>query len=149
MSQQDRAGARKPAGRAKSALRIVPADPAALLRQYVDELGALERELVEIRPKLRRVEVLHGLIRERFAQAAAASSFETRGERYGCTLGQCAYRSSVDYEGVRKHLGLRAYSEIATPTLKDLEATLPPDVLARVVQYDYTGARPIKTFEIA
>ena len=132
-----------------STLRIVPSDPAEQLRQYVDELGALEKELVEIRPKLRRVEVLHGLIRDRFRSHAATEAVEARGVRYGVTLGPCAFRSTVDYDAVRKAMGLAAYAEIAQPTLKALEATLAPDVVARVVTYDYTGARPVKTFEIA
>ena len=45
-------------------------------------------------------------------------------------------------------MGLKAYAAIARPTLKDLEETLPPEVLARVVTYDYIGARPVKTFPI-
>ena len=140
----------KPPRRATSAtLRIVPSDPAEQLRQYVDELGALEKELVEIRPKLRRVEVLHGLIRDRFRSHAATEAVEARGVRYGVTLGPRAFRSTVDYDAVRKAMGLEAYAKIAQPTLKALEATLAPDVVARVVTYDYTGARPVKTFEIA
>ena len=145
------ATARKPNTSAKTATRlaVVPNDPAALLRQYVDELGTLERELIEVRPKLRRVEVLHDLIRERFNASPAGLSLETRGERYGCTLGARAFRSTLDYDAIRKHLGLKTYAEIARPTLKDVELKLPPEVLARVVKYDYTGARPIKTFELA
>ena len=130
----------KPPRRATSptsaTLRIVPSDPAEQLRQYVDELGSLERELVEIRPKLRRVEVLHGLIRDRFRAHAATEAVEARGVRYGVTLGPCAFRSTVDYDAVRKAMGLAAYAEIAQPTLKALEATLAPDVVARVVTYD-------------
>jgi hypothetical protein len=148
-----RAPAKKPvlpAGRAPSPRRlaIVPADPAALLRQHVDELGALEAELVEVRPKLRRVEVLHELIRKHYAKKPAQAAFEARGERFLATLGPCAYRSSIDYPAVQKHMGLKAYAEIARPTLKDLEEKLPPEVLARVVKYDYIGARPVKTFEV-
>jgi hypothetical protein len=139
-----------PGGRAPSPrLAIVPADPAALLRQHVDELGALEAELVEVRPKLRRVEVLHDLIRKQFEKKSAKGAFEARGERYLATLGACAYRSTVDYPAVQKHMGLARYAAIARPTLKDLEETLPPEVLARVVTYDYIGARPVKTFELS
>ena len=140
---------RKPPQRAAPALSIVPSDPAELLRQYVDELGALEKFLVEVRPKLRRVEVLHGLIRDRFRENAPSESVEARGLCYGVTLGACAFRSTVDYDAVRKAMGLKAYADIAQPTLKALEATLAPDVVARVVRYDYTGARPVKTFELA
>lgn len=139
-----KSGARKPAARA---LRVVPSDPAAQLRALVDELGRLEAEAIEMRPKLKRIEVLKDLIRERFEREAAAKSFEARGTEYGAALGPKAYRSQVDYAGLRKHMGLASYAAIATPTLADLEKTLAPDVFARFVRYDYTGARPVKTFE--
>jgi hypothetical protein len=137
--------ARKPAGRE---LKIVPNDPSELLRQWVDELGRLEQELVEVRPRLRRVEVLRDLIRERFAGTPPATAHETRGAAFLATLGPCAFQSSIDYDAAQKALGLKAYAAIARPTLKALEETLAPDVLARVVSYGYTGARPLKTFPL-
>jgi hypothetical protein len=140
---------KKPPARAARSLAVVPSDPAKLLRQYVDELGRLEAAAVEFRPILKRIEVLKDLIRERYAQQDAQKSFEARGAAYGAALGPRAYRSTVDYPGLRKHMGLAAYSAIATPTLADLEKTLAPDVFARFVRYAYTGARPVKTFEIA
>jgi hypothetical protein len=139
--------ARKPAARA-TALALVPSDPAALLAQWVDELGRLEAELVEVRPRLRRVEVLRDLIRERYAREPPATAHETRGAAFLATLGPCAFQSSIDYEAAQKALGLKAYAAIARPTLKALEETLAPDVLARVVSYGYTGARPLKTFPL-
>jgi len=140
------AARKKPARRA---LQLVSRDPAAQLAAWCDELGELDKELIEIRPKLRRVETLRALIRERFADRAAAEGIETRGARYLVTLGPRAYESAVDYEAVQKHMGLRDYAAIARPTLKALEEILPPDVLARVVTHDYRGARPVKTFELA
>jgi hypothetical protein len=130
------------------ALAIVSNDPAVLLRQHVDELGALEAELATVRVKLRRVETLRELIRKQFEKKPAAKSFEARGAKYFATLGACAWQSEIDYNAVKKALGLAGYAAIAKPTLKVLEETLPPDVLARVVAYDYRGARPLKTFEI-
>jgi hypothetical protein len=139
--------ARKPAGRA-TALALVPSDPNALLAAWVDELGRLEQDLVEVRPRLRRVEVLRDLIRERYAASPPATAHETRGAAFLATLGPCAFQSSIDYEAAQKALGLKAYAAIARPTLKALEETLAPDVLARVVSYGYTGARPLKTFPL-
>jgi hypothetical protein len=133
----------------KPALKIVPNDPAELLRQYCDELGSLEALAVEFRPKLKRIEVLKDLIRERFEKQGAEKTFEARGETYGAALGAKAYRSVVDYPGICSHMGLKAYAAISTPTLADLEATLPPNVFARFVRYAYTGARPVKTFEVS
>lgn len=132
----------------KAALAVVSSDPAVLLAQHVDELGALEAELAPVRVKLRRVETLRDLIRKQFEKKPAGKSFEARGRKYFATLGACAWQSEVDYNQVVKALGLAGYAKIAKPTLKVLEETLPPDVLARVVSYDYRGARPLKTFEI-
>lgn len=119
------------------------------MRQWIDELGALDRELTEVRPKLKRVEVLRDLIRERFAAKAAATGFDSRGERYLATLGPKAYQSSIDYEAVKKTIGLQAYAAIARPTLAELQKTLAPDVFARVVSHGFTGARPVKTFPLS
>jgi hypothetical protein len=150
MAKPARASApKKPPARAARSLAVVPSDPAELLRQYVDELGSLECAAVEMRPMLKRIETLKDLIRERFENKDAQKSFEARGAAWGAALGPRAYRSTVDYAGLRKHMGLAAYSAIATPTLADLEKTLAPDVFARFVRYAYTGARPVKTFEIA
>ena len=129
-------------------LKLVPADAAALLAQHVYEHGALQSELCEARAKIRRVETLRELIRKHFEKEPAAKAFEARGARFFATLGPRAWQSSVDYDAVIKAVGLRAYVEIARPTLKILGETLAPDVLARVVTQDYTGARPLKTFEI-
>ena len=144
------AAAKKPlavAALAVSHLAVVPTDPAVLLAQHIDELGALESELAPIRVKLRRVETLRELIRRHFEKKPAAKSFEARGKKYFATLGACAWQSEVDYKAVQKALGLAGYAAIAKPTLKALEETLAPDVLARVVAYDYRGARPLKTFD--
>jgi hypothetical protein len=139
---------RKAPGRA-GGLKLVASDPAAQLAQWVDELGALEAELVEVRPRLRRVDVLRDLIRARYAAEPASTAHETRGAAFLATLGPCAYESTIDYEAVVKAIGLKAYAAIARPTLKTLAETLAPDVLARVVSYAYSGARPLKTFPLA
>jgi hypothetical protein len=131
------------------ALAIVSRDPAVLLAQAVDELGSLEAELTPIRIKLRRVETLRELIRKHYEAEPAAAGFETRGARYLATLGPCAWQSTVDYDAVQRAIGLKAYASLARPTLKALEETLAPDVLARVVTWDYKGARPLKTFALA
>ncbi|HEV8500448.1 MAG TPA: hypothetical protein VGR63_02640 [Casimicrobiaceae bacterium] len=148
MSTARKPAAAPPAPKRAPRLAVVERDPAVLLAQHVDELGALEAELVEARAKIRRAETLRELIRRHYEKEPAAKAFEARGARFFATLGPRAWHSSVDYEAVIKALGLRAYAEIARPTLKILEETLAPDVLARVVKQDYTGARPLKTFEI-
>jgi hypothetical protein len=149
------APARKPPASAKTAparkpaqLAVVESRPEILLAQHVDELGFLEAELVPIRAKLRRVEVLRELIRRHYEKKPAAASFETRGAHFFATLGACAWQSAIDTEALIKAVGLRRYSELARPTLKALEETLAPDILQKVVSYSYAGARPLKTFAI-
>lgn len=138
----------KRAPRLAPRIAIVERDPAVLLAQHVDELGALEAELVEARAKMRRAETLRELIRKHYEAEPAEKAFEARGARFFATLGPRAWQSAIDYDEVRRAMGLKAYAEIAKPTLKALEETLAPDVLARVVTHGYTGARPLKTFEI-
>jgi len=131
-----------------AALRAVPADPAALLAEHVDELGALEKELVPIRPKLKRVEQLRELIRRRFESKPAGASFETRGRAYLATLGPQAFEASIDLDRLKKIIGLARYAEISRPTLKAIEESLAPDIVAKVVTHSYRGARPLKTFAL-
>src|SRR3954471_9118029 len=111
---------RKPPRRAaaKPALAIVPNDPAEVLRQNIDELGRLEADVIEIRPKLRRIETLRELIRGRYAGEQPSSAFETRGADYLATLGPCALQASIDYAAVEKIMGVKAYAAISRPSLK-------------------------------
>lgn len=129
-------------------LKLVPASPEAQLAEWIDELGALEAELVQFRPKLTRIETLRGLIRERFDGKPADKSFESRGARYVAALEPRAYERAADWPGLCKEIGLKAYAAIAKPTLKAAEKAVAPDVLAKYVKQDYTGARPLKTFPI-
>ena len=129
-------------------LAIVPNDPAALLAAQVDELGALEKEMIPIRPKLVRIETLRGLIRKHYENEPAAKAFETRGAGFLATLGPRAYERSIDCAALAKEIGLKAFAAIARPTLKVVEETCAPDVVARVIKQDYVGARPLKTFAL-
>ena len=148
------APAKKPPARAPAPakparrLAVVPADPRALLAAQVDELGALEKEMVTIRPKLVRIETLRGLIRKHYENEPAAKAFETRGAAFLATLGPRAYERSIDCAKLAKEIGLKAYAAIARPTLKVVEETCAPDVVARVIKQDYVGARPLKTFAL-
>jgi hypothetical protein len=130
-------------------LKIVPADPAAQLAGYIDELGALEAEMIAVRPKLTRIETLRALIRERFDGKEKHKAFEARGAHYTATLGPCAYQRSLDAAALSRAIGLKAYAAIAKPTLKDAGDAVAPHILAKCVTQDYTGARPLKTFEIS
>jgi hypothetical protein len=148
------APAKKPPARAPAPakparrLAVVPTDPRALLAQQVDELGRLEKEMVTIRPKLVRIETLRGLIRKHYEDEPAAKAFETRGAEFLATLGPRAYERSIDCAQLAKEIGLKAYATIARPTLKVVEETCAPDVVARVIKQDYVGARPLKTFAL-
>ena len=102
--------------------------------------------MVTIRPKLVRIETLRGLIRKHYENEPAAKAFETRGARFSRRSGPRAYERSIDCATLAKEIGLKAYAAIARPTLKVVEETCAPDVVARVIKQDYVGARPLKTF---
>jgi hypothetical protein len=149
----ERSGARSRAAAASvvpggRALKLVPADPAAQLAEAIDELGALEAEMILIRPKLTRIETLRALIRERFDDKPKEKTFEARGAHYTATLGPCAYQRSLDSQALVKAIGLKAYAAIARPTLKDVVAAVAPHIAAKCITQDYTGARPLRTFPI-
>ena len=133
-----------PAGR----LKLVPASPEAQLAEWIDELGQLEHEMIEVRPKLTRIETLRGLIRERFAGEAPHKTFEARGARYTATLGPRAYERTLDTAALMRAIGIRAYAAIAKPTLKAVCEAVPPHISAKCITQDYIGARPLKTFPI-
>jgi len=151
--QADATAARKraaasviPGGRT---LKLVPADPAAQLAEWIDELGSLESEMIAVRPKLTRIETLRALIRERFDDKPKEKTYTTRGALYTATLGPRAYQRSLDAAALLRAIGLKAYAAIAKPLLKDVCEAVEPRIAAKCITQDYTGARPLKTFPIA
>ena len=105
--------------------------------------------MIPVRPKLVRIETLRGLIRKHYEDEPAPAAFETRGAHFLATLGPRAFERSIDCPALVKEIGLKAYAAIARPTLKTVEETCAPDVVARVIKQDYSGARPLKTFNIS
>lgn len=151
--QADATAARKPAAAASvihpgGRLKLVPADPAAQLAEWVDELGSLESEMIAVRPKLARIETLRALVRERFDDHPKEKTYTTRGALYTATLGPRAFQRSLDAAALLRAIGLKAYAAIAKPLLKDVCETVEPRIAAKCITQDYTGARPLKTFPI-
>lgn len=137
--------------KAKAALLVHPPPfdfRAEQLAAEVDELGALERELTPLKPKLARADVLRKSIRSRFDADAAAASFEARGEKFIISVGPRAVERTIDLDKLWKLAGVATFRRIATVTLARLEAAgLAPGVIPQVVTSDYTGSRTLKVLE--
>jgi hypothetical protein len=119
----------------------------ALVAANVDELGALERELMPYRAKLTRIDMLRAAIRTSYDNEDAAAGFEARGAKYVCMIGARAEKRVINVPALIKKVGLKFYSQLCAPTITALEAMCACDIVAAVVTSEQTGARSIRTFQ--
>lgn len=127
----------------------IPAARLKLIAQTVDELGALEQRVLPYKADLARIEILRKALRVQYDDAPASETHEAKGEYFVATLGPRAYLRSINPAKLIKAIGLKVYATFATCTLAALEANVDAVIVAGVVTSDYTGPRPIKTFERA
>ncbi len=130
----------------------MPSPKAALpkpnpLAPLVDELGALERDLAPYAARIARVEMLRKAVRNAYATAHAAETFEAAGAHFVALIGARALVRVIDFKALAKALGLAAYAKIATVTLAALEANAPCTVIASVVTSEATGTRSLRIVE--
>jgi hypothetical protein len=122
-------------------------DPLAAL---ADELGEIDRTLAPFRTRIARETALKSQMRAAVEAAEVPSDVEVRvaGTRFDVILGPKALEKSIDFKGLAKRIGLKAYAAFAKCTLKDLE-THAPGRQAEVVTSAQTGPRSLKIFERA
>lgn len=119
----------------------------AKLAAEVDELGALEKELAPLKPKLARLELLRKSVRTRYDASPAAESFEATGQRFMVIVGARANESVINYPVLIKSIGAKLFHAIAKTTLKALEEHVPCAVRAACITVEPIGTRSLKTFE--
>lgn len=119
----------------------------AKLAAEVDELGALEKELAPLKPKLDRVELLRKSVRARYDASPAGECFEAKGSRFVVMVGARANQSVIDHARLFKAIGAKLFQSLAKTTLKALEENVSCAVRADVVSVQQIGARSLKTFE--
>jgi hypothetical protein len=117
------------------------------LASQVDELGALEAEILPYKGKILRVDTLRRAIREHFASAPPLAPIETLGAKYGAALGACGSQRWINPALLIKAIGAKAYAAIAVVTLAVLERNVSREIAAGVITSKATGARTLTTFE--
>lgn len=118
-----------------------------LLAAEVDELGALEKELLPFAEKIKRIDALRKRIRIEFDSVPAADAREVHGKRFFAVVGPRAFQRTIDMVELIKSIGLKVFSRLATMSLATLEDNVDPVVVSKVVSTAQTGTRPLKTFE--
>lgn len=106
-----------------------------------DELGDLERDIEQYKPKAGRVEVLRAALRAAYSKADPGKRFEVAGERWKVLIGKAGNASVVDKRELLKLVGPSQFAEIAAITLKALEEHCSKDVLGAVVSLEAVGPR--------
>jgi hypothetical protein len=125
-----------------------PADPQAKLREMVDELGSLEKELSPFSGKIKRVDALRASIRGEYANHPAGEAYTVEGARFAVSIGARGHQTIVDVKALYKAIRTAAFLEIVTVTQKAL-ATVGAGVAAACTKEEQTGPRTLKIFERA
>ena len=124
-----------------------PGIQASVIAEQCDELGALEKELLPLKPKFARIEMLRKAIRAHFDASPAAEAFEASGAKFLVLVGPRATERTINPAKLIKAIGAKVYATFATVTLKALEENVSCDIIAGVVTSAPTGSRTLKTFE--
>lgn len=111
------------------------------LARMADELGDLEREIEDWKPKFGRVEVLRAALRAAFQKGDPGKRYEVSGERWTVLLGKAGNASVVHKSELLKLVGPSKFAEIASITLRALEEQCSKDVLGAVVSLEAVGPR--------
>jgi prefoldin subunit 5 len=125
-----------------------PADTQAKLREMVDELGSLEKELSPFAGKIKRIDALRTSIRGEYATQPAGESFTVEGAKFAVAIGARGHQTIVDVKALYKAIRTAAFLEIVTVTQKAL-AAVGAGVAAAVTREEQTGPRTLKIFERA
>ena len=109
-------------------------------KRVVDEYGALDGELV--RHKARRMDELGKIIRSWHLDADPEAGVSSTGDKYEVFLSAAGMQTRiVDIGEVYRKLGAEVFLEIASVTLKALEAHANPVELALLTKKERTGYR--------
>lgn len=126
------------------------ADPELARREQlasdVDELGALDKELAPFAAKIKRVEALRKTVRAAFADSPADLPCVATGQKFVIELGPRGEETAIDYVKLWKLGGVKLMRQIATVTLKALEAAAPA-ILAAITSKERTGHRSLTITE--
>lgn len=115
-----------------------------LVADLADEYGRLDAELASVREKLKRHEALGKLLRASAADKPAELPVTIAGAEYEVTLGSASVRTViVSIPTLYKKLGRETFLQIANVTLKALQETVHPAIVAALTSQERTGPRKI------
>lgn len=123
------------------------------LAPLVDELGALQAELAEIRrgqaeslrDKTKREDELKKAIRSVFKEAPAKKSYSIPGKSYTAEVSACEPRRAVkDAVAVLKKLGTKVFCGLVTIPVTKLEKLVDAGEFDKLVETQPTGPRTLK-----
>jgi hypothetical protein len=114
---------------------------------WVDELGALEKELAPLAGKIQRVELLRKAIRERVPADPADKTFELAGERFVAYAGARGNRTVVDWPGLVRRIGAGRFATFATAPVELLKKHVAAGHLAACLTVEQSGPRSLKVVE--
>ena len=112
-----------------------------------DEIGALERELSPLKPKLARLEDLRRTLRAHHDSEPADAVCTVQGERYVVVLGERGWENSVNVLNLAKLITAKCALKLAKVTLTALDSSPFAQFRTQCVESEQTGARSIKVFE--
>ena len=111
--------------------------PAALC----DEFGDLTRLKDEFAPTQSRYNKCRERIAALVAEADPEMEYKVEGERYRVMIGARGLERKVDIALARKLLGAAKFMEVATVTLRSLEAVMLKPDIDKIVLVERTGPR--------
>src|SRR5215472_488582 len=106
-----------------------------------DEFGDLSRLKDEFAPTLSRYNKCRERIAALVAEADPEMEYKVEGERYRVMIGARGLERKVDIALARKLLGAAKFMEVATVTLKSLEAVMLKPEIDKIVLVERTGPR--------
>jgi hypothetical protein len=117
---------------------------AKAVADMVDELGDLELELADIKPKIQRAETLKRALRAPYDSEDPTLPFEIRGGRWAALLSAAGNESTVNTELLYKLVGSKAFVPVASVSIKALQDHFGADVVGAVVRTEQTGSRKLQ-----
>jgi hypothetical protein len=118
----------------------------AQLAKIVDELGALEKELTPLKPKLDRLDSLRRAVRTAFDSEPADQAYVADGKKYSVIVGmRAAQRIIPSILKVYSELKPKKFLEHCSFTLKALDAV----GAGHLAETQLTGPRSLKVLEKA
>jgi len=130
-----------------TSVSVATKQPVKTLEEMVDELGDLEKELMPLRPKMKRADDLRSEIRSRYDEKPEDKSFSIEGDRFALNVGARKIQKHVNIAKLYKSVKLSVFLKIVGVTLTSLKEHCEEYVVDSVISEQQTGYRPLELTE--